>query len=130
MHENNTTVFNTTSNNVLLCSVVFKFIAMIIGVLGNVTVIIYYYILVIITIFFNKEKTATSHLVGNLAAADLLVCLTFYPIWIIVLIQTALNIESDQDLFCKFSTSIQCGHLCLLQLLHFLQLQSTVIYIL
>ena len=84
------------SNNVLLGSVVFKFIAMIIGVSGNVTVIIY-------TIFLNKEKTATSYLVGNLALADLLVCLTFYPMWIVEFIQIMLNIDHDQDLFCKFS---------------------------
>ena len=93
---NNTTVFHTIPNSVLLCSVVFKFIAMIIGVLGNVTVII-------LTIFSSKEKTATSYLVGNLALADLLVCLTLYPIWIIEFIQIMLNIDSDQDLFCKFS---------------------------
>ena len=93
---NNTTVSIPIPNNVLLCSVVFKFIAMIVGVLGNVTVIIH-------TIFSNKEKTATSYLVGNLALADLLMCLTFYPIWIIEFIQTMLNIDSDQDLFCKFS---------------------------
>ena len=95
---NNSTVFSTVPNNVLLCSVLFKFIAMIIGVLGNVTVIIY-------TIFSSKEKTATSYLVGNLALADLLVCLTFYPIWIIEFVQIILKIDSDQDLFCKFSRS-------------------------
>ena len=94
--ENNATVSNTISNNVLMCSIVFKFISMVIGVLGNVTVIIH-------TIFFNKEKTATSYLVGNLAFADLLVCLTFYPIWIIEFIQIMLNIDNDQDLFCRFS---------------------------
>ena len=93
---NNTTASNAIPNNVLLCSVVFKFIAMIIGVLGNVTVIIH-------TIFSNKEKTATSYLVGNLALADLLVCLTFYPTWIIEFIQTILKINSNQNLFCKFS---------------------------
>ena len=93
---NNKTVFNTIPNNVLLASVVFKFIAVIIGVLGNVTVIIH-------TIFLNKEKTATSYLVGNLALADLLVCLTFYPIWIVEFIQIMLNIDNDHDLFCKFS---------------------------
>jgi hypothetical protein len=86
------------SNNVLLFSVVFKFIAMIIGVLGNITVIIY-------TILTSKEKTATSYLVGNLALADLLVCLTFYPISIIELIQIILNIGNDQDLFCKLHRS-------------------------
>ncbi len=92
---------NSTSavpREILLPSVVFKFIAMIFGVLGNVTVIIY-------TIFMSKEKTATSYLVGNLALADLLVCLTFYPIWIIEFIKTILNINSDQDFFCKLSRS-------------------------
>ncbi len=95
---NNSTYFSTVRSEILLASVVFKFIAMVIGVLGNITVIIY-------TIFLTKEKTATSYLVGNLALADLLVCLTFYPIWIIEFIQTILNIDSDQDLFCKLSRS-------------------------
>ena len=94
----NSTNFFAVSSEFLLPSVAFKFIAMIIGVLGNTTVIVY-------TIFGSKEKTATSYLVGNLALADLLVCLTFYPIWIIEFIQTILNIHSDQDLFCKFSRS-------------------------
>ena len=82
----------------LFSSIAFKFVAMIIGILGNVTVIFY-------TIFLSKEKTATSYLIGNLALADLLVCLTFYPIWITEFIKTILNIESDQDLFCKLSRS-------------------------
>ena len=82
----------------LLPSVVFKFIAMIIGVCGNVTVLMY-------IVFLNKEKTVTSYLVGNLALADLLVCLTFYPLWIIEIIQTMLNIENNQNLFCKLSRS-------------------------
>ena len=85
-------------NEVLVPSVVFKLIAMIVGVLGNITVIIY-------TIFWSKGKTATSYLVGNLALADLLVCLTFYPIWVIEFIQTILHIDSEQDLFCKLSRS-------------------------
>ena len=71
---------------------------MIIGVLGNIIVIIY-------TILLSKEKTATSYLVGNLTVADLLMCLIFYPIWIIEFLQSILNIDSDQDLFCKLSRS-------------------------
>ena len=71
---------------------------MIVGVVGNVTVIIY-------TIFLSNEKTATSYLAGNLALADLLVSLTFYPMWIIEFIQTMLNIDSNQELFCKLSRS-------------------------
>ena len=91
---NNTAVFITVSNNVLLVSVVFKFITMTIGVLGNVTVIIY-------TIFLSKERTAR-----NLAWSDLRACLTFYPIWIIEFVHRILSsIDSDQDLFCKFSRS-------------------------
>ena len=95
MVNNTQTVFETS---ILIPSLVFKFIAMIIGVLGNVTIIIY-------TIFSSREKTATSSLIANLALADLLVCLTFYPLWIIEFIQTISNIESDQDLFCKLSRS-------------------------
>ena len=93
---NNTAIHHTFPNSLLLALVVFKFFAMIIGIFGNVTVIIY-------TIFLNKKKTATSYLVGNLALADLLVCLTFYPIWIIEFVQILLKIDNDQELFCKFS---------------------------
>ena len=92
----NNTTFHAIPNNVLLCLLVFKFIAMISGIFGNVTIIVY-------TIFSNKEKTATSYLVGNLAFADLLMCLTFYPTWIIEFIQIMLNIDNDQDFFCKVS---------------------------
>jgi hypothetical protein len=94
----NTNLTESFATYILLPSVVFKFTAMIIGVMGNTTVIIY-------NIFLSKEKTMTSYLVGNLALADLLVCLTFYPVWIIEFIQTILNIDSDQDLFCKLSRS-------------------------
>ena len=93
---NNTAIYRELPNSLLLASVVFKFIVMTIGVFGNATVIIY-------TIFLKKEKTATSYLVGNLALADLLVCLTFYPVWIIEFVQILLKIDNDQDLFCKFS---------------------------
>ena len=95
---NNSTYVILISSEVLLFSVIFKFIAMGIGVTGNIAVIIY-------NIFMLKEKTATSYLIANLALADLLVCLTFYPIWIVEFIQTILEIDSDQDLFCKISRS-------------------------
>ena len=94
----NSTIFVPVASSVLIFSVVFKFIAMIIGVLGNATVVIY-------TMLLCKEKTATSYFIAHLALADLLVCLTFYPLWIIEFLQTILNIESDQDLFCKLSRS-------------------------
>ena len=95
---NNSTHPFSLPNEVLLFSVIFKFIAMGIGVMGNTAVIIY-------NIFMLKERTATSDLIANLALADLLVCLTFYPIWIVEFIRTMLEIGGDQDLFCKMSRS-------------------------
>ena len=94
---NTTTDLNTLPNSIvtILFSVVCKFIAMIIGVLGN-AVILY-------TVFLSKGKTTTAYLMGNLALADLLVCLTLYPMWIAEFILIMLHIDSDQDLFCKFS---------------------------
>jgi hypothetical protein len=70
-NTDSTMLVSTVPRKVLLFSIVFKFIAMIIGVLGNITVIIY-------AIFLRKEKTPASYFVGNLALADLLVCLTFF----------------------------------------------------
>ena len=119
----NNTTFHAIPNNVLLCSVVFRFIAMIIGILGNVTVIIY-------GISSIKEKTTTSYLVGNLALADLLMCLTFYPTWIIEFIQIMLNIDNDQDFFCKVNRATTWAFMSASTAIHFLQLQSIVIYIL
>ena len=46
---NNTGIYRELPNRLLLASVVFKFIAMVIGVLGNVTVIMY-------SIFLKKRK--------------------------------------------------------------------------
>ena len=40
-----------------------------------------------------------------MALAYFLVCLTFYPTWVIEFIHIILNIDSDQDFFCKFSRS-------------------------
>ena len=88
--------------DLLLCSIVFKLCyAMIIGFLGNV------HVLVIVHIFFSsKEKNATAYLIGNLAAADILVRLTYYPTWIIEFLRTISDTDSDQVLFCKLSRSI------------------------
>ena len=89
------------SNQVLSCCIVFKFVAMFIGVCRNIAVII----LTRTLKFWSKEKTETSYLVGNLAVADLVMCLTLYPTWIVEFVLTILDIESDQLLFCKFNRS-------------------------
>ena len=87
------------SNEVLLCSIVFKFVAMFIGVCGNTVVII----LTRRSKFWSKEKRETSYLVGNLALTDLLMCLTLYPTWIVELTMTILDIQSEPVLFCRLS---------------------------
>ena len=90
------------SNHIILFFILFKFVAMFIGVCGNISVII----LTRTAKFWSKEKTETSYLVGNLALADLLMCLTLYPAWIVELSLTILDIDSDQVLFCKFNRSL------------------------
>jgi hypothetical protein len=50
MANNSTDYLLTVPSEILLPSIVFKFIAMIIGVLGNSTVIVY-------TILLSKDKT-------------------------------------------------------------------------
>ena len=72
------------SNQVLLCSIGFKFVAMFIGVCGNMAVII----LTRMSKFWSKEKANTSYLIGNLALADLLMCVTLYPTWIVEFVLT------------------------------------------
>ena len=99
---NSTTFVYNVPNGFLWCSVGFKFIAMIIGILGNVTVLMYNF-------FSSKEKTVASYLIGHLALAGLLVCLTFYPICIIEFLRTVSGIDSDQEFFCKLSRSTMCA---------------------
>jgi hypothetical protein len=67
---NGSAILHPVPRKTFLPFIVLKFIAMVIGVLENITVLIY-------TILLRNKKTATSYLVGNLALADLLVCLHF-----------------------------------------------------
>ena len=98
MSHNSTEKLELIPTKILLASIVFKFVAMVIGVFGNAAVIIY-------NVFMNKKKTATSYLIANLAVTDMLVCLAFYPIWITEFILSIAGIESDQNLLCKMSLS-------------------------
>ena len=72
---------------------------MIVGVCGNIAVII----VTRTSKFWSRQKTKTSYLVGSLGLADLLMCLTLYPVWIVEFILSILNVESDQVLFCSLS---------------------------
>ena len=94
------------SSQFLIGLITYKFISMVVGVLGNVGVIIY-------NIFMNKEKSPTTRLIVNLSFTDLLVCLTLQPIWIVELIQILTGAESNEEFFCKFIWSSGGVSVCL-----------------
>lgn len=96
--SNSTTSKQLLPSNFLLGIVIFKSFCIVCGVLGNLGVIIF-------NIFLNNSKTPTTYLVVNLAVADLLACLTIYPIWIIEFVQIITGIDGNETFFCKFSYS-------------------------
>ena len=93
------------SKQFLWFCIAFKFVAMFFGVCGNIAVII----LTRTSKFWSKEKKESSYLVANLALADLLMCLTLYPTWIVEFSLSMLDVETHQVLFCKFSRSFACS---------------------
>ena len=54
----------------------------------------------------NNNKTQTSYFVTNLALADLLTCLSAYPIWIAEFAMILFRKDSNQIFFCKFFNSV------------------------
>ena len=69
-------------------------VCIIVGVIGNAGVIVY-------NIFMNHSKTSTTYFVVNLAISDIIVCLTFFPPWLVKYVSTLANIESDMKLICE-----------------------------
>ena len=115
MVQSNVTVLGKTeqaSTEFLFGLVVFKCMCIVFGISGNIGVIIY-------NVLLNNDKSPTTWLIVNLSVSDLLVCLTFYPIWIIELIQILTGVYSDEEFFCKFiwSTSSVSIFLSILTLL-------------
>ena len=98
---------NTTESEIpfsptfLAVLIVFKCLCFVCGVLGNLGVIIY-------NLFMNNNKTPTSYLITNLAFADLLTCLSVYPIWVTEFIMMLSRKHSNQYqvFFCKFTNSV------------------------
>ena len=100
MNANNTTkseIFPFASTY-LVALIIFKSCCLVCGVLGNLGVIIY-------NLYINNNKTQSSYFVANLACADLLACLAIYPTWIAEFAMMVGGSESDQDFFCKFSST-------------------------
>ena len=107
MNEKNMNATNTTELQILLSPtflavlIVFKCSCFVCGVLGNLSVIIY-------NLFMNNNKTPTSYLITNLAFADLLTCLSVYPIWVTEFIMMLSRKHSNQYqvFLCKFTNSV------------------------
>ena len=91
--SNFTTPQKLASANVLIVFIVFKCLLLILGILGNASVIIY-------NVFFNRSKTKTTYFVVNLAIIDLLSCCIIYQIWITKFVRSILGVTDDQKLFC------------------------------
>ena len=49
----------------------------------------------------NHSKTSTTYFVVNLAISDIIVCLTFFPLWLVKYVSTLANIESTMKLICE-----------------------------
>ena len=71
----------------------FKCVFFLLGTVGNVLVLMYH-------AFVNRDKNPTSYFVSNLALADLVVCLTMYPIGIANIVFLIYGIEGLPNLLC------------------------------
>jgi hypothetical protein len=83
------------SSGYLLAMIIFSYLCVIIGVIGNVGILAY-------NIFMNHSKTPTTYVVVNLAISDVIVCLAFFPPWLAEFISILTNTECmSHRLFCK-----------------------------
>ena len=92
--KNLTTAYLPSSSGFFIGIVVFICLCIIIGILGNVGVIAY-------NIFMNHSKTPTTYLVVNLAISDVVVCLTFFPPWLVQIISSLINAEVELVSICR-----------------------------
>ena len=81
--------------------ILFICMCIIVGVVGNVGVIVY-------NIFMNHAKTPTTYFVVNLAISDIIVCLTFFPPWLVKYISIVANTEGNLKLICEIGTTSSC----------------------
>ena len=91
-------IFNTMTSTplspqYLFTSVALKCIFFFLGTVGNVVVFIYH-------AFVNRDKDPGSYFVANLAFADVIVCLTVYPIGIADSVLYLLGVESLPETLC------------------------------
>ena len=106
MNETNSTSDYLLSSGFSIGMMLFICVCIIIGVIGNVGVISY-------NVFMNHSKTSTTYFVVNLAISDTIVCLTFFPPWLVQNISILANIESDMKLICKIGITSSCTSVAL-----------------
>ena len=86
--------------------ILFNFLCIIVGILGNVGVIAY-------NIFMNNCKTPTTYFVVNLAISDIVVCLTFFPPWLVKYISILEGVDSNFKLICKIGMTSSSASIAL-----------------
>ena len=94
MNETHPTAAHPFSSGFLIGLVLFICLCIIVGIIGNVGVISY-------NIFMNHSKTPTTYFVINLAISDIIVCVTFFPPWLVQKISLLVDGDTDAVLVCK-----------------------------
>lgn len=94
MNGTNSTAAHHLSSGFLIGFVLFICLCIIVGIIGNVGVIAY-------NVFMNHSKTPTTYFVINLAMADIIVCVTFFPPWLVQKISLLVDGDTDAVLVCK-----------------------------
>ncbi|CAB4004628.1 octopamine receptor-like [Paramuricea clavata] len=95
MNGTNSTDTHLPSSGYFIALIIFACLCIIVGIIGNIGVIAY-------NISMNHSKTPTTYFVVNLAISDIIVCLTFFPPWLVEFISILTDREiMSHRLFCK-----------------------------
>ena len=101
MSGTNSTVQSLPSAGFFIALIFFVFLFIVVGIIGNVGVIAY-------NVYMNHSKTPTTYFVVNLAISDVIVCLAFFPPWLVKYISIVADTEYNNRLICKFGMTCSC----------------------
>ena len=99
MNGTNSTGEHPPSSGFLIALIIFACTCVCVGVIGNAGVIAY-------NVFMNHSKTPTTYFIVNLAIADIIVCIAFFPPLTTEMMKILVNTESNAKLFCKVGMTI------------------------
>ena len=94
------------STEFFIVLILFISLLIIAGIIGNVGVIAY-------NILVNHSKTPTTYFVVNLAISDIIVCLIFFPTWLIESILIIGENEGNPRLTCKVGVTSSAASMAL-----------------